>query len=155
MTVQLLQHELMAVAEPVAERPTLDRICDAYDEFNATGDVPLDLFDPEVEYEQPELVIGTGTYYGHGGLRQALREMLSSFETFEMRPTDLVYDCGENIVMRVQIKACGKGSGAEVGGRIFHVWTVRGGRIVRGRVFLDRSEAIDAVLAETRLPQAA
>jgi ketosteroid isomerase-like protein len=42
-----------------------------------------------------------------------------------------------------------------VGGRIFHVWTVRGGRIVRGRVFLDRSEAIDAVLAETRLPQAA
>jgi ketosteroid isomerase-like protein len=153
--MQVLQHEQMAVAEPVAERPALERICDAYHEFNATGEVPLELFDPAVEYEQPDFVIGTDTYYGHDGLRQALREMLSSFDTFEMLPTDLVYDCGDSIVIRVQVTARGKGSGAEVGGRIFHVWTMRGNKVVRGRVFLERAEAIDAVLAETRLPAAA
>jgi ketosteroid isomerase-like protein len=150
--MQLIQHEQMAL--PRAEND-LDLLRRAYVEFNSRGAIPLDVFHEDVVYEQPELMIGTGAYHGHAGLRQALRDMLSSFESFEMEPTDLVYDGGDNFVLRVQVRARGKGSGAEVGGRIYHVWTLRGDRIARGRVFLDRSEAIDAALAETRLPAAA
>jgi ketosteroid isomerase-like protein len=150
--MRVIQHEQMAgrFSREPAERETVELIRDAYSQFNATRDVPFDVFHKDVVYEQPDLMIDSDTYVGHAGLRRALDDMLSSFESFEMRPSELLYDSGERIVVRVEVTARGQGSGAEVQGRFFHVWTMRGGKVARGRVFMQRAEALEAAIGESR-----
>ena len=47
-----------------------------YDEFNRSGRADLEIFANEVVWHQPdEIAGGMGTYHGHGGVRQAIREM--------------------------------------------------------------------------------
>ena len=158
--MQVVQHELMALpdlprVEAPAARPTAELLRYAYAEFNARGEVPVELFHEDVVYEQPDLILDTETYHGHDGLREALADMHSSFESLQLVPTDLLYDCGGRIVVRVQALARGLGSGAEVEGRFFHVWWMRDGKIAHGKVFLRRSDAIDAAVGESRLLAAA
>jgi ketosteroid isomerase-like protein len=54
-------------------------------------------------------------------------------------------DFGDHVVTRVEIGGHGRASGAGFSGRVFAVYTLENGEIVRIEDFIDRDEALEAV----------
>ena len=105
----------------------------AYEEFNRTGEIPENLFDPEVEFVQVDGFAGTGTNKGIEGVRNVLSNLLANFESLKMRPRDVVDEQGNEVLMLVALTALAKGSRIQVKETMFHSWTMKDGRILRWR----------------------
>jgi len=54
-------------------------------------------------------------------------------------------DLGEHVLARLRERGRGKGSGVEVERELFQLFTIRGDRIVRLRMYDTRPEALEAV----------
>ena len=54
-------------------------------------------------------------------------------------------DTGDQVVVTVRFRARGRGSGIEVDARLYDVFTLRDGKIVRMDQFAERSEALEAL----------
>jgi ketosteroid isomerase-like protein len=54
-------------------------------------------------------------------------------------------DCGDQVIVRVEISGHGRASGAGFSGRVFAVYTVRAGQIVQVEDFIEREDALEAV----------
>jgi uncharacterized protein len=113
-----------------------------YAELSRTGEFSWELVDPEVEVHDLPLTPDSGAYYGHAGLREAMRNVELAFEDVRFEAEDFL-DAGDDVVVLVRMIGRGKGSGVEVDARIAHVWTLREGKGVRVRV-LDRDDALEA-----------
>jgi ketosteroid isomerase-like protein len=55
-------------------------------------------------------------------------------------------DAGDQVVVLVRVVARGGSSGVPLDRKTAHIWTVRGARVTRCKVYLDRSEALEAGL---------
>jgi ketosteroid isomerase-like protein len=53
-------------------------------------------------------------------------------------------DAGDSVVVRVNQRAAGAGSGAQVGMRYYQVWTFRGRSVIRIESIREREEALEA-----------
>jgi hypothetical protein len=76
---------------------------------------------------------------------------MEAFDALRLEPEEFV-DAGDQIVVSLYQLVRGKGSGAEVVGRIAHVWTMRGEAVLRLRIFGDKESALEALRAEGNLP---
>jgi ketosteroid isomerase-like protein len=56
---------------------------------------------------------------------------------------DELIEAGDRVVAAVLQRGVGKESGAEVDFRYFHVWSFRGGKVVRLEVIRERREAFE------------
>lgn len=54
-------------------------------------------------------------------------------------------DFGEHVLARTRHHGRGKGSGVQVEHRIFQLWTLRAGKVVRARMYYDEAEAREAL----------
>jgi uncharacterized protein len=116
-----------------------------YDAFNR-GDIAavLELFDPSVELGVlDDSPIGEVSH-GHDGFRKLLAENNEMFDQYRNLPEEIVAVSEEKVVVVVRSEARGRLSGAEVGGRVAHLWTLRDGKVVRLQLFRSREAAIDA-----------
>jgi hypothetical protein len=52
-------------------------------------------------------------------------------------------DAGGQVLVGITARERRKQSGVESGWRLWHVWTLRHGKIVHGQGFSDRAEALD------------
>ena len=52
---------------------------------------------------------------------------------------------GDRVVVTVRFRARGRGSGIEVDARLYDLFTLRDGKIVRMDQFAEQSEALEAV----------
>ena len=105
----------------------------------------LQFFDPAVELRQSSSFFGTeGTFHGYDGLARSAREVFETFRDLHWVPTRLI-DSGDHVVATVAARGYGKHSDVEVKERIGHVWTLRGGRIVVWHVYMDPTQALEAV----------
>jgi ketosteroid isomerase-like protein len=66
------------------------------------------------------------------------------FDQYRNLPEEIVAVSEEKVVVVVRSEARGRLSGAEVGGRVAHLWTLRDGKVVRLQLFRSREAAIDA-----------
>jgi ketosteroid isomerase-like protein len=89
-----------------------------------------------------------GEMRGSQRLRRYFQEWVDMFEGITNVAEEL-FDIGDDRVLAVQ-RAAGRAklSGAETEIRFAVVYTVRDGRIVRGREYIDRGEALKALSAE-------
>jgi ketosteroid isomerase-like protein len=69
---------------------------------------------------------------------------LESWDEWRIEGTDY-REVGDSFVVQIRRTAVGKGSGVPIEDHAFHVWTFRGGRVIRLEVFERESEALDAV----------
>jgi ketosteroid isomerase-like protein len=76
---------------------------------------------------------------------------MEAFDALRLEPEEFI-DAGDQIVVSLRQRVRGKGSGAEVVGRIAHVWTMRKGAALRLRIFGDKERALEALRAEGALP---
>jgi ketosteroid isomerase-like protein len=101
-------------------------------------------FDEEIEFVAPPDFSGGGrAYRGHEETRQGVTTFLSAWEDYHYEVRNLT-DCGDEVLVEGWQRGRGRSSGAEVSESIYSVWTVRGGRAVRQRMFRDRTEALEA-----------
>jgi ketosteroid isomerase-like protein len=86
-----------------------------------------------------------GEMHGREAVRRYLQEWIDVFDNVTNVPEELT-DLGDDRVLAMQ-HATGraKGSGVETEIRYAVIYTVRDGKIVRGREYIDRNQALEAV----------
>ncbi|HTQ68360.1 MAG TPA: nuclear transport factor 2 family protein [Solirubrobacteraceae bacterium] len=98
-----------------------------------------DLIDGKLEYVNPHDAIETGTVRGSDALQRVL-EVYPDYRIEVQR----VIDAGDEVVVLGVVRGTSP-SGVSIEGRQGYVWTVRDGRAVRFRWFVDPDEALEAV----------
>ena len=80
---------------------------------------------------------------GPDAVRALWQRWEDTWEQIEMRHEEFL-DAGENVVVTTHEVGQGRASGIEVDQRVFNVFTVRDGKIVRKVEFVDRTKALEA-----------
>ena len=115
-----------------------------YEQWGA-GDfeAAVGLFDPRVLLVMGPGFPDAGTYVGPEGVAAYTRGFLEPWEhiTIEGEQFD---DAGDTVVVRVRQRGTGSGSGAVTEFRYFHVWSFRGGKVIRFETFRERADALAA-----------
>jgi ketosteroid isomerase-like protein len=57
---------------------------------------------------------------------------------------DELIDAGDRVLVGITVRGRGKQSGVESGWHLWHLWTLRDGKIVRGEGFTARADALEA-----------
>ena len=112
----------------------------------ARGDLEASLahFGDETEFFAPPDVTGSGrVWHGREGVNQGVGSFVGSWADFHYEARALL-DSGDEVFVEGWQRGRGKGSGVEVSESIYTVWTVRGGSVVRLRIFRDRGQALEA-----------
>jgi uncharacterized protein len=93
----------------------------------------------DFEWLEPDSLIG-GHHRGFEDVRRAIEAQLEVFDEFTIEPEEF-HEAGDRVAVAIRQRARGGSSGAEIEIRIGHLWTVRGGKVVRLEVFPVREEA--------------
>ena len=122
----------------------LEGVTRGYEAWNKgeLGEV-LELMDPEIEWapgaESPE----AGVFSGRDGVRELWSEAKKIFGGFRNEPEE-IFDAGDRVVAFVRVEGVGAKSGVAVQARIAHLYTFRGGKVLRVESFEDRDAALRA-----------
>ncbi|MCW3057147.1 MAG: hypothetical protein JWO21_1116 [Solirubrobacterales bacterium] len=115
--------------------------------FVATGEVPWDLADPEIEvhdHDTPD----QGDYRGHSGFARWIEDWGTAWADWSIEPDEFI-DAGNAVVIFICMKAEGRGSGIEVDRQDALVYEIRDGMVTCVDYYNDRQQALKAVgLAE-------
>jgi uncharacterized protein len=101
------------------------------------------LYDPEVEMEMRALDGSVQIYRGLDGVRTFYRDFLEALADWTTTVDEWI-DGGNEVIAVLRIAGRGRKSGAPFERREAHVWTVRGGKLSRLRVYRTRTEALEA-----------
>jgi ketosteroid isomerase-like protein len=107
--------------------------------------VTTELWDSEGEW-MPAMagVVEDKVYRGHAGLRRYFDELFESFS--KVRLHDIEFrDLGNRVLVLYELSVCGRDSGVAIDQQGGTVYELRGGKIVHGRSYLSRGEALKAV----------
>jgi uncharacterized protein len=108
-------------------------------------DAGFALLAEDFEWLEPTQSLNGGRHRGFQAVRQAIEAQLDVFDQFAIEPEGF-FEHGERVAVPVRQRARGGASGVEVEIRIGHLWTVRGGKIVRLEVFPAREDAREAAV---------
>ena len=124
----------------------VSRAYEAFKDFDAEALIAV--ADPEIEFGTSAAAPG-GTYRGHTGVRRYMKEVEGAFGDRWDAQIERVADAGEDrVILIVRIFGEGK-AGEPLELRLGHVWELRDGKLLRGTVYLDPHDALDAVEATT------
>ena len=114
-----------------------------YEAFS-TGDFAraLEQAEPDFEWVPPERDI-QGPAQGRDELQRLLRNQEEAYEQFRIEAEELT-DHGDQVVAFIRIRGRGRSSGVEFDIRAATVWTFDEGRLVRGKAYPNRDEALEA-----------
>jgi ketosteroid isomerase-like protein len=113
-------------------------------------DVLLYGFDPAIEFELPESLVGgylppdlLGVHHGHAGYRRMWEGMLEAWPDLQLEPEEII-DFGDRILAAGRATAHGRHSGIALDVPLFQVFTLRQGLVIRQKDFNDRDQALEA-----------
>jgi ketosteroid isomerase-like protein len=86
-----------------------------------------------------------GVMRGAQALRRYYQDWIDAFDELEAEVEEVMFESGERCAVVVRNSGRPRGSDARVHGRYYVVCTVRQGRIVSGREYETRAEALAAV----------
>jgi ketosteroid isomerase-like protein len=114
--------------------------------FQAIADGGLDaalrFLDPECEFEPPEDAIERrGKFRGHTAVRARWNLLLEPFSEVHMELEDVSEAGPDTVVVVFRVRGRGRASGAPVEMRLAHLVTMRDGRALRIKAFLDPDAA--------------
>jgi ketosteroid isomerase-like protein len=109
----------------------------------------MSFVDPDVTYEDAVLPDHVGEVYrGHEGWLRAAKTWIEPFEWMRIE-LERIVDAGDRLVSIHRIRTRARHTGIEFdsrdgGGGLAYLWTLRDGKIVRLRAFVDPEEALEA-----------
>ena len=120
----------------------------SYDAF-ARGDLAAVMadMDEDIVWEQAQGLPHGGTYHGLAAVRAAVFEPLDRdwWDTFSAVPDELLEASDGNVVVLGRYRGVAQGTGKRLDVPFVHVWTLRDGRAVRFRQFLDTAGWVEAL----------
>jgi ketosteroid isomerase-like protein len=102
--------------------------------------------DPALPYFVPDVVwnpADEAPQHGRDGVRAYMERWETEWENLETVPEEFI-DAGESVLVTVHFSGRGRASGIEVDARLYEVYTLRDGMIVRMDEFTERSAALEA-----------
>ena len=93
----------------------------------------VDDLDEALRYADPGIVwnpVEESSAQGHDAVRASTARWKSEWDDYELIPEEFA-DMGDRVVATVRFRARGRGSGIEVDARLYDLFTLRGGKIVR------------------------
>ena len=115
-----------------------------YDHLNRTGEPNREDYAPDATFDASRLA-GFGIYQGFDAFSAAWLPYRETLEEWWIEVEELLDGREDRVFAAVRDGGRMKASGGEVRQRVLHVWELRAGKIVAWTVFLDRSEALEAV----------
>jgi ketosteroid isomerase-like protein len=101
------------------------------------------LFDPLVLFYVGEGFPDTGTYLGLDRVAEYTRAFLEPWSEITIEAEEIV-EAGDSVLVAVRQRGVGGESGATTEFRYFHVWSFRGGKVIRLDNIRERAEALEA-----------
>src|SRR5919198_3176499 len=121
----------------------VDRLRTVWDAWNR-GDLDLSMLDPEVVMEDTVLPDSAGeTYRGPEGVLRAWRRWTEAWDEFTTEVEQIV-DAVERLVSIHTVRLQGKHSGASMTFRYAYLYTLRDGKVIHIRSYLNPAEALEA-----------
>jgi ketosteroid isomerase-like protein len=128
---------------------SIDVVRRAYEAFKA-GDAEalIAVSDPDIQFGTSAAAPG-GTFHGHPGIRRYLKEIEIAFgDRWDAEIERIAEVGGDRVIVIARIFGQGK-AGEPLALHLAHIWELKDGKLLRGRVYLDPHEAVDAVEANT------
>jgi uncharacterized protein len=117
---------------------------EAFEAFDRDDwDAFLGSLDSEVEWITTGQFVGGQLYRGHAGVRQFVDTLRGEFDEFRAQPENFAA-ARDVVVVDARVTGIGKQSRAPVEVRFTVVASIRDGKVVRFRNFLERAEALEA-----------
>jgi ketosteroid isomerase-like protein len=109
-------------------------------------DAQIDFFDENISWRAIEGALDdVGEMHGREAIRRYVGDWLETFENVTAVPTELLDLHDEQVLAVVRIKGRARLSGVETELSYAIVYTLREGRIVRGREYADRATALQVL----------
>lgn len=107
---------------------------------------PFQVIDEQILWDMSgfELPDMAKVYRGHDGMRELWRTWLAAWETIEFR-TLAPEDLGDHVIVEIDQRNRGRGSGLPVDFHYFQAWTLRQGKVTASYTAATRSAALEAV----------
>ena len=118
----------------------------AYEVFDSDLEALLKLLDPSVEWVSPSDALEPGTRRGLDGVRDAFAATAMAWDDPRHSPQDFYAADDQRILVTVNFRGHGRGSGMEADQTEFHLWTMRDGAVVRFEWFYRREPAMKAAV---------
>jgi ketosteroid isomerase-like protein len=107
-------------------------------------DAVAEFWDPEIDWRAAEGALDdVGVMRSVDAMRAYMNDWLDNFDDVHFEAEELI-DAGDQIVAMQRVTARAKGSGVETELRYAVVNTIRDGKVVRGREYWTRAEALEA-----------
>jgi ketosteroid isomerase-like protein len=113
------------------------------DEPFALSNEASELLDPEVEWDVSRRTFDPAIYHGHAGLREFVASLAEVWESGHIVPLEFIPE-GDVVVVPVRLELVSRTDSQAVTANAAHLWTLRGGKVVRHCVFQTRGEALEA-----------
>jgi ketosteroid isomerase-like protein len=120
---------------------TVRRMTEALDRANWDG--VFAETSPDFEWETDPRHPRAGVYRGRAEFRRFIEDLEDPFEQ-TVTELEQVFAAADQVVAFVKIRRRVRGSSAEVEIRIGELYTLREGKLVRGRAFAEREQALEA-----------
>jgi ketosteroid isomerase-like protein len=115
-----------------------------YEEFNKTGEPPLQIYDPAIEWHTRADLPDSGVHRGHQGVTALANEWVGSFENLRLDIEDVI-DRGDYLVLPLVVRGRIRESDEEVAMSEAHVCKIRDGLVVEVREYQTLAEALEAI----------
>ncbi len=120
------------------------RMWEVYEERGL--DAVLEFFDESINWRAvPGAVDDAGELNGVEAMRRYLGDWLETFADVSTVPTEILDLGGDRVLATLRVSGRSRLSGIETGLSYAVVYTLREGKIVQGREYVDRAEALKAV----------
>lgn len=117
----------------------------AYEAFNrGDRETMIADLDPSFEYVPTGVLPDTvSVARGPEGYVEFAGWLWDQFDDVRVELNELM-DADDKVVAAVTLRGRGRQSGVETSWHLWHVWTFRQAKVVHGRAFTDRAEALEA-----------
>jgi ketosteroid isomerase-like protein len=115
--------------------------------FESGGvDAAAEFWHPEIEWRATESAAGdVGVIRGHDALRHYYEDWIDTLADLRAEIEEVLFETDDRVAVAVRNSGRGRASGAAAEGRYYVACVVRAGRIVTGREYATREQALDGV----------
>ena len=119
-----------------------------YDAFNR-GDIDavMDLMDPEIEWQEPDVegAPARGTHHGPEAVaNNVFGSVEEHWDEFQVVAEEFL-DAGDRVVVLGHFRVRGKATGKSVDAPFAHVWTLRDGKVVHHHNYVDTATFLESL----------
>jgi ketosteroid isomerase-like protein len=115
--------------------------------FESGGvEAAAEFWDPDIEWRASEGAAGdVGVIRGHEALRRYYQDWVDTLAELRAEVEEVLFESDDRVAVVVRNSGRGRASGATAAGRYYVACLVRGGRIVAGREYPTREQALDGL----------